>query len=109
MQAPCVFGLLVPGGRHGGAVVVVDSDLLAGEDGRHRHQGHHLAEPVIRRGHNMTLLSYHDPPGVLHPPEPDVRCEGVVRLVCEGDAVLVQPPHVGGDVEVKLRAEVDLQ
>ena len=100
-----MFGLLVPGWRHGWAVVVVDSDLLAWEDRGHGYQGHHLAEPVMK-GHNMTLLSYHDPPGVLHPPEPDVRCEGVVGLVCEGDAVLLQLAHVGGNVYGELGAEV---
>ena len=48
-------------------------------------------------------------PGVLHAAPPGVGGEGVVCLVGEGGAVLVQPPHVGGDVQVKLRAEVDLQ
>ena len=54
------------------------------------------------------LVSIYASPGVLHAAPPSVGGEGVVGLVGEGGAVLVQPPHVTGDVQVKLGAEVDL-
>ena len=55
------------------------------------------------------LVSIYASPGVLHAAPPSVGGEGVVGLVGEGGTVLVQPPHVTGDVQVKLGTEVDLQ